>query len=224
MDSFEDITGQEEIVDEPLNSGGADDTDDGAGGDAQSGTNGSDTDGGVGSLPDELPDDMTDDIFGGFDGDAGGTGDGVSSGASIWLVVLPILLIAAAALLIFLRLRATDPLRMTDRAGNGRDRAFILFRAILTLYSSQGFEMRGGETPAGFLERLSAVGVDTAPCASFADAIAGVAYSPSADAEAAEETGKAAYKAVRAAAKLPDRLRFDIHRIFRGIGDTRNVP
>ena len=124
----------------------------------------------------------------------------------------------------FFRLRATDPLRMIKRAGSDRDRVFILFRAMLTLYASQGFGMRGGETPSEFLARLKNIGVDTGACEGFAGALEEVAYSPSADAQAAAESGKAAYKAVRAAAKLPDRLRFDVRRIFHGIGDTRNVP
>ena len=144
----------------------------------------------------------------------------------LWALLILLLLAALAALAWYLvrrRLRLTDPVRLCAEK-NGGESAVILYRAMLTLLALQGHSPVGGETPVSFAQRLRGNDLVCEEFAEFAREFALSRYSRrDADRELAA-LGVRAYLRTRRKMTRAERLRFDLHRIFRGLGSFDTIP
>lgn len=148
-----------------------------------------------------------------------------SGHAWLWLALaaLILLLVALGAVWARRRLRATDPLRMSEGAESAQAAALILYRAILTLLAQQGQVPCNGETPRAFAQRAALI-ASNREFERFAAALADSCYSGRAIAPDAVAAGRNAYLRFMSAMRRGERLRFRVRLMFRGIGDVEHIP
>ncbi len=150
-----------------------------------------------------------------------------SSRAWLWIllgILIFLLLLALAALWVRARLRLSDPAVCAGKAENSDGAGLVIYRALLTLLSKAGQGPLGGEEPLTFARRAAAGNLENPDFEEFAAAISLSRYAGRALTAADLETGLRAYRRFRAGLRPIERLRFDIHRVLNGLGDTEAIP
>lgn len=140
---------------------------------------------------------------------------------TLLIVLLLLTLLALAAIWTKRRLEATDPIRLSARAETPQQAAMILYRSILTLLAQTGQGPVSGESPSAFARRIGAPDGDFA---AFADAVAMSAYARAGVDRSAVKLGRSSYIAFEKALKKPERIRFALHRMFKGLGSFEVIP
>ena len=101
--------------------------------------------------------------------------------------------------------------------------ALILYRSILTLLSQTGMAPLGGEAPEAFAVRVGM----SMPNPAYEAFVSGVVRSRYSGKGVSRETlnaGRKAYAGFLAGMRRSERMRFHLHRIFRGLGSFENIP
>jgi transglutaminase-like putative cysteine protease len=143
----------------------------------------------------------------------------------VLLVMLALAAVAFAAWQWFKRrLRKTDPIRLAASQESDDMAILVLYRAMLTLLMHLGQAPLRGETPESFARRLSQNGLDNPDFVEFARLVTIVRYSGTPATRELTALGNRAYMRFRKQMKKGERMKFDIARAFRGLGDFDVIP
>ena len=149
------------------------------------------------------------------------------TGPWLW-IVLAVLLLAALVLVAWrwfrARLKKTDPILLAASRKNDDEAIMVLYRAMLTLLMHLGQAPLSGETPEAFARRLSQNGLDNPDFVEFARQVTVVRYSGAHAARELTALGNRAYLRFRKQMKKGERLKFDVARVFRGLGNFDVIP
>ena len=121
------------------------------------------------------------------------------------------------------RLRQTDPIALCAEAKDPDQAAMILYRACLTALAFTGQAPANGESPEAFAARVA----NQQKCpeyAAFAEAVARRRYGRQPLKKADLAAGRKAYRGIERALRRGERLRYAVHRMFRGLGDFDRIP
>ena len=141
------------------------------------------------------------------------------------LAILALLLLAVAAWLwARKRLERTDPARLSGAAGDADRAAIILYRANLTLLRQLGQVPLGSETPEAFAARLATGGLSNPDFARFSHCLADSRYSGKPFPSEELPGGLRAFRQFEKKLRKWERLRFDLYRIAKGLGDFERIP
>ena len=143
-----------------------------------------------------------------------------------WVLALLILLIALAALAarwVRDRLKKSDPAALCAGAESARDAAMVAYRANLTVLSHLGQIPSGGEAPEAFAERAAAQ-LKNPEYAEFVRAVTDARYGRRPVKRSDVELGLRAYRRFADALGRRERLRYALHRVFRGLGNFETIP
>ena len=135
--------------------------------------------------------------------------------------------ILIAALLVWLvrkRLEKTDPIRLVARQKNPERGCMILYRSLLTLLLQMGHTPMSGETPEAFADRLSRSGLPNPDFVAFSREITLLRYARRGADRESIALGTRAYLRFRSLMKRSERLKFDLHRALKGLGDFNQIP
>ncbi len=139
-----------------------------------------------------------------------------------WLLLL--IPIAGAAAFAVRRLRSTDPRLGLGKRVKAEDRLMIWYRALLLALEHQGQAPAAGETPAQFAERLKAAGLVGDAFTEVAGCVMLSRYAGRKPDAQALEHAEAAYEALVRQLGPREKLRWALHRIFKGLGDPGQIP
>lgn len=143
-----------------------------------------------------------------------------------WVLALLILLILLAALAVRWvrdRLKRSDPEALCAGAASAREAAMVAYRANLTLLMHLGQAPSGGEAPEAFAERVSGQ-LKNPDYAEFVRAVTGARYGRRPVKRQDVELGLRAYRGFTKALGRSERLRYALHRVFKGLGDFEAIP
>ena len=146
--------------------------------------------------------------------------------AARWVLALLILLIVLAVLAARWargRLKSSDPEALCAGAGSARDAAMVAYRANLTVLAHLGQTPAGGETPEAFAERVAAQ-LKNPDYAGFVRAVTGARYGRRPVRRDDVAQGLRAYRRFADALGRREKLRFTLHRVFKGLGDFESIP
>lgn len=150
-----------------------------------------------------------------------------SGGFGKWILILLAILLLLLLILILVkrvlsRMHATDPLTLTAKA-NAETAMLLLYRACLTVLSICGLVPKNGETPKDFANRVNAVVVN-ADFMQFASALESVVYANRPAGREGVMIGRKAYQKFCQSLNLRKKIKFTLRRIFKGLGDYRQIP
>ena len=148
-------------------------------------------------------------------------------GRWLWIVLIVLLVALIAALLVWLvrkRLEKTDPIRLVARQKNPERGCMILYRSLLTLLLQMGHTPMSGETPEAFADRLSRSGLPNPDFVAFSREITLLRYARRGADRESIALGTRAYLRFRSLMKRSERLKFDLHRALKGLGDFNQIP
>lgn len=145
-----------------------------------------------------------------------------------WLWLAIALAVAAAVVMaarrwLKSRLKKTDPVLLAASMTDD-EAALALYRAMLTLLIHMGQMPLCGETPEAFARRLAKNGLDNPDFVEFARLVTVARYSGKPVARETIALGNRAYLRFRRLMKRSERLKFDLTRVFRGLGDFDVIP
>lgn len=150
-----------------------------------------------------------------------------SVGRWLWIVLIVLLVSLIAALMVWLvrkRLEKTDPIRLVARQKNPERGCMILYRSLLTLLLQMGHTPMSGETPEAFADRLSRSGLPNPDFVAFSREITLLRYARRGADRESIALGTRAYLRFRSLMKRSERLKFDLHRALKGLGDFNQIP
>ena len=153
--------------------------------------------------------------------------DGEKNRAWLWIVLavfLVLALIALAYLWVKRRLLRTDPVRLAAQSGNLEAAAMILYRAMLTLLAQTGQAPLNGEAPGAFALRVSQGGMTNPDFEKFVRAVELSRYANRSLSPADVESGVRAYRAFLRRLRRREKLRFNLTRLFHGLGNFEAIP
>jgi len=143
----------------------------------------------------------------------------------ILLIILAVLLLFTLLYLwIRARLEKTNPVKLAAKAQSADFAALILYRAILTLLAQVGQTPLNEETPSVFAVRVLKGGMVNPDFAAFASLIEVNRYANKPLSADAVELGARAYGVFLRKLRKREKLRFDITRIFHGLGNFEVIP
>lgn len=149
------------------------------------------------------------------------------SGRWLWILLIVLVVLIVLALLflwIKRRLEATDPVRMVARQQDCDRAIIVMYRALLTLLAQLGQAPASGETPETFAARVVRSGMANPDFVEFAKGVTVARYSRSRATHELVSLGSRAYVRFRQQMKKTERVRFDAHRVLRGLGDFTQIP
>lgn len=149
------------------------------------------------------------------------------SGRWLWLLLVVLLVLIALALFVLWvrhRLEATDPVRMVAKQSDYDHAILVLYRTLLTLLAQLGQAPLSGETPETFASRVAKSGMANPDFVDFAKGVTIARYSRKHATHDLVALGSRAYVRFRQQMKKSERVRFDAHRVLRGLGDFTQIP
>lgn len=147
--------------------------------------------------------------------------------AWLWILLIVLLVLLVLFLLwtaLRRRLRKTDPIRLAAEGKSEERSVLILYRSMLTLLATMGQAPLSGETPAAFAKRVCAGGTDNPDFEEFAKGVMLMRYARRPAGRELTSLGARAYLQFRSQMSRTERLRFDLHRAFRGLGRFDVIP
>lgn len=143
---------------------------------------------------------------------------------TLLMILAILLLLLLLAMLLVRRYMMTEPGRLADRQKKAENKLMVWYRAVLTLLMRSGFVPEGGETPEQFAVRL--VGANAAPeqLIELARAVERQQYARSGADNEALELAETVYGLLLNQMKPIDRVRWEMYRIMKGIGNFRQIP
>lgn len=139
------------------------------------------------------------------------------------IILLILILLLIAAMLVYSRLKKTDPILLSSKARTGQEAAMILYRSILTLLAQTGQVPMSGETPGMFARRVTAQ-VKNPEFIAFADAVAMSAYARAGVGKPVVDAGRRAYQTFEKNMKRSEKIKFIITRLLKGLGEFESIP
>ena len=155
------------------------------------------------------------------------TGEDDSSRGRGWrlalLLILLLLVIAAAVLLVRRRLKATDPLSVSEKF-SGEDRLMLWYRAMLTALSQAGVRYEPGDTPSSLAARALERGACTEAFIAFSAAVAVCRYAARPADRQTYALARDAYLGIVGRMKPAARMKWRAQRVLHGVGSVGQVP
>ncbi len=155
------------------------------------------------------------------------TGEDDSSRGRGWrlalLLILLLLVIAAAVLLVRRRLKATDPLSVSEKF-SGEDRLMLWYRAMLTALSQAGVRYEPGDTPSSLAARALERGACTEAFIAFSAAVAVCRYAARPADKQTYALARDAYLGIVGRMKPAARMKWRAQRVLHGVGSVGQVP
>lgn len=155
------------------------------------------------------------------------TGEDDSSRGRGWrlalLLILLLLVIAAAVLLVRRRLKATDPLSVSEKF-SGEDRLMLWYRAMLTALSQAGVRYEPGDTPSSLAARALERGACTEAFIAFSAAVAVCRYAARPADRQTYALARDAYLGIVGRMKPAARMKWQAQRVLHGVGSVGQVP
>lgn len=155
------------------------------------------------------------------------TGEDDSSRGRGWrlalLLILLLLVIAAAVLLVHKRLKATDPLSVSEKF-SGEDRLMLWYRAMLTALSQAGVRYEPGDTPSSLAARALERGACTEVFIAFSAAVAVCRYAARPADRQTYALARDAYLGIVGRMKPAARMKWRAQRVLHGVGSVGQVP
>ncbi len=155
------------------------------------------------------------------------TGEDDSSRGRGWrlalLLILLLLVIAAAVLLVHKRLKATDPLSVSEKF-RGEDRLMLWYRAMLTALSQAGVRYEPGDTPSSLAARALERGACTEAFIAFSAAVAVCRYAARPADKQTYALARDAYLGIVGRMKPAARMKWRAQRVLHGVGSVGQVP
>ncbi len=155
------------------------------------------------------------------------TGEDDSSRGRGWrlalLLILLLLVIAAAVLLVHKRLKATDPLSVSEKF-SGEDRLMLWYRAMLTALSQAGVRYEPGDTPSSLAARALERGACTEAFIAFSAAVAVCRYAARPADRQTYALARDAYLGIVGRMKPAARMKWRAQRVLHGVGSVGQVP
>ena len=155
------------------------------------------------------------------------TGEDDSSRGRGWrlalLLILLLLVIAAAVLLVRRRLKATDPLSVSEKF-SGEDRLMLWYRAMLTALSQAGVRYEPGDTPSSLAARALERGACTEAFIAFSAAVAVCRYAARPADKQTYALARDAYLGIVGRMKSAARMKWRVQRVLHGVGSVGQVP
>ena len=140
----------------------------------------------------------------------------------VLLILILLLLLLLAVMLIRARLLKTDPIHLTE-SKTTQQAVFVLYRSCLTLLAVRGFTPENGESPVPFAQRVHAA-VRNPDFVTFAQNVEKTVYARANVESDVIAAGQRAYKAFLKQLTVPEKLKFTLRRIFKGLGDFTSIP
>ncbi len=155
------------------------------------------------------------------------TGEDDSSRGRGWrlalLLILLLLVIAAVVLLVRRRLKATDPLSVSEKF-SGEDRLMLWYRAMLTALSQAGVRYEPGDTPSSLAARALERGACTEAFVAFSAAVAVCRYAARPADKQTYALARDAYLGIVGRMKPAARMKWRAQRVLHGVGSVGQVP
>ncbi len=149
------------------------------------------------------------------------------SGRWLWIfLMILVVLIVIALLFLWIRRRldVTDPVRLVAKQQDYDRAILVMYRALLTLLAQLGQAPLSGETPEVFALRVTRSGMANPDFVEFAKGVTIARYSRNRATRELVSLGSRAYVRFRQQMKKTERVRFDAHRVLRGLGDFTQIP
>lgn len=142
----------------------------------------------------------------------------------IWKALLALLLLAALALAVRYRERATRPEAYAAVAKEPQERLMVWYRILLTILDLRGRGASAGETPAQMAARLEASGYGSESITKFLQVVTVCRYGAGEPNESAMALAAQACRDACRGMRRLERLRLLTRRMTKGFGDYKSIP
>ncbi|MBE5765670.1 MAG: transglutaminase domain-containing protein [Clostridiales bacterium] len=144
--------------------------------------------------------------------------------AWLWWLLLALVILAGGAFLVRMRLAASDPVKLSAAQQDEETRLLVWYRALLTVFASEGQIPESTETPAMFARRMRAAGLATESFERFADALMLSRYAGKQASETQLEAAQQAYDELVSQLRNAEKIRWLRRRLVKGLGNIRKIP